>query len=81
MVDDLTGVLDDATYNDDATADVGDDPTYDEPRVTWSGALASGETVTITYTVTLKVSGGDGAVHNVAWAPRPGRPAGSDAGL
>ncbi len=34
VVDDLTGVLDDGTYNDDATADLGDDPTYAEPRVT-----------------------------------------------
>ena len=41
VVDDLTGVLDDANYNDDATADLGDDPTYAEPRVTWVGALAA----------------------------------------
>ncbi len=71
VTDDLTGVLDDADYNDDATADTGGDPTYAEPRVTWSGALAADETVTITYTVTLE-GGGDGAVRNVAWGPVPG---------
>ncbi len=75
LVDDLTGVLDDATFNDDATADLGDDPSYDPPRVRWEGALAADETVTITYTVTLG-SGGDGIVRNVAWAPKPGDPPG-----
>ena len=33
VVDDLTGVLDDGVYNGDATADVGCDPTYAEPRL------------------------------------------------
>ena len=39
VMDDLTGVLDDADYNGDATADLGDDPTYTEPRVAWEGEL------------------------------------------
>ena len=75
VVDDLSGVLDDAVYNHDATADLGDDPSYDPPRVRWEGALAADETVTITYTVTLG-AGGDGIVRNVAWAPKPGDPPG-----
>jgi len=73
VVDDLTGVLDDATYGADATASSGADPTYSAPRLTWTGALAHGDSVTITYTVTL-TGGGDGLVHNLAWQPGPAGP-------
>ena len=74
IVDDLAGVLDDATYGGDATASSGADPTYAAPRVTWTGALAHGDTVTVEYTVTLK-GGGDGHVDNVVWQPaNPGNP-------
>ncbi|MDQ4053273.1 MAG: GEVED domain-containing protein [Actinomycetota bacterium] len=75
VVDDLTGVIDDAIYNGDANADVGDDPVYAEPRLTWQGALPAGATVTISYTVQL-AGGGDGDLLNVAWAPAPGGPPG-----
>ena len=68
VMDDLTGVLDDATYNGDAASDVGDAPTFADPVLTWSGPLAVGETVTLTYTVTL-TAGGDRQVRNVAWEP------------
>ncbi|WP_426247228.1 GEVED domain-containing protein [Nocardioides sp. LHG3406-4] len=65
--DDLSGVLDDATYNDDATSDrTPPDPVYANPILSWTGELPAGETVTITYTVTLK-GGGDGTVRNVAF--------------
>ena len=74
VVDDLTGVLDDADYDNNATADRGGVPTYAAPRITWVGALTHGDTVTITYTVVLK-GGGDGVVRNVAWQPvDPGNP-------
>ena len=74
VVDDLTDVLDDADYDNNAAADRGTDPTYAAPRITWSGALIHGDTVTITYTVVLK-GGGDGVVRNVAWQPvDPGNP-------
>ena len=74
IVDDLAGVLDDATYGGDATASSGADPTYAAPRVTWTGALAHGDTVTVEYTVTLE-GGGDGHVDNVVWQPaNPGNP-------
>ena len=41
VVDDLTGVLDDATYGNDASSDLGAAPTYAAPRITWVGALAA----------------------------------------
>ncbi|GAA1724068.1 hypothetical protein GCM10009809_19820 [Isoptericola hypogeus] len=67
--DDLTDVLDDATFNDDATADVGE-ATYAEPTLSWSGALAPGDTATITYSVTVNdpVSG-DGTLTNAVVGP------------
>ncbi len=74
VVDDLAGVLDDADYSNDAASDRGAAPTYAAPRITWSGALTSNDTVTISYTVVLK-GGGDGIVRNVAWQPvDPGNP-------
>ncbi|MFI5662682.1 DUF6923 family protein [Streptomyces sp. NPDC051684] len=64
--DDLTGVLDDATYNDDAKASAGPAPTYAKPKLTWKGVeLAAGEKATLTYSVTLKdPATGDGTVKN-----------------
>ncbi|MEI7057684.1 hypothetical protein WBG06_17805 [Nocardioides sp. CCNWLW239] len=67
--DDLTDVLDDATYNDDVKADVGT-PTYAEPTLSWSGALAVGETATITYSVTVNDPiSGDGILTNAVVGP------------
>lgn len=68
--DDLSGVLDDATFNNNATADLGEAPVYTEPRLVWTGALEPGQTVTLTYTTTL-IAGGDGSVRNVAFAGDP----------
>jgi uncharacterized repeat protein (TIGR01451 family)/fimbrial isopeptide formation D2 family protein len=68
VVDDLSEVLDDATYDDDASADRGSAPTYASPRVAWSGPLAADDTMTLTYSVTVK-GGGDGHLTNVAWQP------------
>ena len=68
LVDDLTGVLDDATFNGVAHASSGPDPTYLAPRITWAGPLASGDEVRVTYEVVLK-GGGDGHVDNVTWVP------------
>ncbi|UMG93867.1 DUF11 domain-containing protein [Nocardioides sp. TF02-7] len=72
--DTLAGVLDDATYNDDATADRTGTLDYTEPVISWEGALAVGETVTIAYTVTLQ-AGGDLQVRNVAWGGGGDEPA------
>lgn len=76
VFDDLSGVLDDATYNGDVTADRGDAPEFIAPsHLHWSGALAAGESVELTYSVTL-TAGGDGNVRNVAWAPLTPPPGG-----
>lgn len=68
VFDDLSAVVDDAVYNDDATASRPGSTSYNAPVLTWSGALAAGETVDLEYSVTLR-AGGDGLVRNVAWEP------------
>ena len=49
FTDDLSSVLDDATYNDDATGGA----SVSDETLSWSGALAVGETVEVTYSVTV----------------------------
>ncbi|MGF0118622.1 DUF7507 domain-containing protein [Promicromonospora sp. Marseille-Q5078] len=69
FTDDLTEVLDDAAYNDDAAADVGE-ATYDEPELSWSGALEPGDTATLTYSVTVNDPlTGDGTLTNAVTGP------------
>jgi uncharacterized repeat protein (TIGR01451 family)/fimbrial isopeptide formation D2 family protein len=81
MFDDLAGVLDDAAYNEDAEAAASDESEIPEPaflepsHVSWAGPLAAGESVTITYTVTLN-GDGDGVTRNVAWVPTTPPPPG-----
>lgn len=53
VTDDLSEVLDDAVYNDDATATAGD-TSYTAPNLSWTGDLAVGGSVRLTYTVTVK---------------------------
>ncbi|KZE89425.1 isopeptide-forming domain-containing fimbrial protein [Microbacterium sp. TNHR37B] len=68
--DDLSGVLDHATFNDDVAVTVGDRevaaPSLEGTTLTWSGALAEGETVTITYSVTVKTGVTGATLRNVA---------------
>jgi fimbrial isopeptide formation D2 family protein/uncharacterized repeat protein (TIGR01451 family) len=86
--DDLTEVVASAAYNNDAKALIGQldapsqpafsaggaDPTEARDLLKWSGPLAVGETVVITYSVTL-AAGGAGTLRNVAWAQRADPPA------
>jgi uncharacterized repeat protein (TIGR01451 family) len=67
VVDDLSGVLDDAGYNGDAAASAGT-VTVSDGALTWLGDLAVGQTVTITYSVTV-TGGGDGELANVLSSP------------
>lgn len=59
FVDDLSDVIDDATYNDDADASTGT-TLYTEPILEWSGALATEQTATITYSVTVDDASAEG---------------------
>lgn len=63
VTDDLTAVLDDADYNGDVDATAGDAQIRDGVLI-WTGDLADGAEVIITYSVTVK-SGGDELLHNV----------------
>jgi uncharacterized repeat protein (TIGR01451 family)/LPXTG-motif cell wall-anchored protein len=69
FVDDLSGVLDDATYNGDASGGA----TFAPPLLTWSGALPIGATQSITYSVTVRTDDpGDGELDNVVTTPTSG---------
>lgn len=71
ITDDMTAVLDDATYNNDATASAGT-VNVTSPALTWTGDLAVGAVVTITYSVTIGPAGaGDDSIIN-AVTPGPG---------
>ena len=52
LADSLAEVLDDATYNGDATATAGS-LAFSTPNLTWTGALAAGASATITFSVTV----------------------------
>ncbi|MGS0567215.1 DUF7927 domain-containing protein [Vibrio alginolyticus] len=68
MSDDLAGVLAHAVSNDDATATVIDEsapaPVVDGDELTWAGALAVGQRVTITYSVTVNGDAGGATIAN-----------------
>jgi uncharacterized repeat protein (TIGR01451 family) len=63
FTDDFSQVLDDATYNNDATATLGG-VSYATPVLSWNGPLAVGATGTITYSFTINSTGGDGKLRN-----------------
>ncbi|QKS18851.1 DUF11 domain-containing protein [Curtobacterium sp. Csp1] len=65
FTDDLSKVLDDATYNGDAT----NGATVSGTTLSWSGPLAVGETKTITYSV--KVNNPDQGDHELTNAVTP----------
>ncbi|MGN6427167.1 MAG: Ig-like domain-containing protein [Leifsonia sp.] len=77
FTDDMSAVLDDATYNNDATSGA----TYSASTLSWSGALAAGDTVTVTYSVTVNdPDDGDKVIRNAVVSTTPGNdcPAGTD---
>ncbi|MFP3467084.1 hypothetical protein SB754_16425 [Leifsonia sp. SIMBA_070] len=70
--DDLTDVLNDAVYNNDAAASAGT-VSYTAPTLSWAGGLAAGATVTITYSVTVNSPDtGDHALKNTVVSPAQG---------
>jgi uncharacterized repeat protein (TIGR01451 family) len=81
LTDSLAGVLDDATYDNDAVATAGT-VSFTSPNLTWSGDLAVGGTATITYSVTVNdPDTGDLILANTVSSATPGSncpPGGSD---
>ncbi|WP_431245577.1 hypothetical protein [Leifsonia xyli] len=73
--DDLSAVLDDATYNGDVTGGA----TYSAPTLSWSGPLAIGATATFTYSVTVNTpdTGDQKLTNSVVTPPEAGCPPGS----
>jgi uncharacterized repeat protein (TIGR01451 family) len=68
VVDDLSDVIDDALF-DVADVDVtGGSVDYDNPELTWTGALPGGEAVTITYSVIVTNLGDHDLVNTVSGA-------------
>ncbi|WP_344751679.1 beta strand repeat-containing protein [Gryllotalpicola koreensis] len=66
FTDDLSSVLDDASYNGDATGGA----SYAAPTLSWSGALAAGATHTVTYSVTVNAADtGDAHLDNTVVTP------------
>lgn len=65
--DDLAAVLDDATWNDDAEASMGE-VSFEAPNLTWTGDLSVGDVVIVTYSVTV-TDAGDSELANVVTSP------------
>ncbi|WP_183091985.1 DUF7507 domain-containing protein [Mycetocola lacteus] len=80
--DDMAGLWEFVTYNDDAVATINGfrtvDPVVDpeEATLVWTGALAAGQTVEITYSVTVNQNAGGELLENrvTASAQPPGLP-------
>jgi len=72
LTDSLTGVLDDASYNGNASASAGT-VSYSSPSLTWTGNLAIGASATITYSVTVNdPETGDKILTNTVTSTTPG---------
>ncbi len=70
--DALDGVLPDAVYNNNATASTGT-LSFVSPDLIWTGDLTPGQTVTISYTITISnPDTGDKNLSNVATSDDPG---------
>ncbi|MER6824727.1 hypothetical protein ABT352_01880 [Streptosporangium sp. NPDC000563] len=68
LTGELSRVLDDAVYNGDARATSGT-LSYDAPKLNWAGDIRVGETVTVTYSVTVGTSAtGDGVLDSAVQA-------------
>ncbi len=66
--DDLSAVLDDATFVDGSITATTGDASFTDPTLSWSGALDSGDDATITYRVRY-TGDGDQSLVNAACVP------------
>ncbi|MEN0085507.1 MAG: hypothetical protein AAGC66_12160 [Leifsonia sp.] len=72
FTDDLSDVLQDATYNNDQSASTGT-VSYASPNLSWSGPLAAGATATITYSAKVRnPDTGDHRMINTVVSPTTG---------
>ncbi len=72
VTDDLTSVLDDAAYNNNAAATAGA-VSYTSPVLTWTGNLDPGDTAVITFTITISnPDTGDKHLVNTVTSTTPG---------
>ncbi|MEU8035307.1 putative Ig domain-containing protein [Streptosporangium sp. NPDC049078] len=69
FTDDLTDVLDDGTYNNDAVAGAGT-VGYTAPNLTWTGTVPAGGSTTVVYSVTVQASP-DGTLVNTLVSTSP----------
>jgi uncharacterized repeat protein (TIGR01451 family) len=70
--DSLAGLLDDATYNGDSVATSGS-LSYTSPNLNWTGSLAAGATVTITFSATVNTPDtGDKVIATTITSPTAG---------
>ena len=73
ITDNLSGDVDDASYDNDATATLGSAPTLTGSTLTWSGRVPAGQAVLISYSVTVKpIGSGDGKLLNTVIAADTG---------
>ncbi|QIK63719.1 DUF11 domain-containing protein [Leucobacter viscericola] len=67
VTDDMSDVLDDATFDNNAIAKTGT-VAFSKPNLTWTGALPAGSSETLTYSVTV-TNKGDHRLANTAKIP------------
>ncbi|QHN62847.1 DUF7927 domain-containing protein [Curtobacterium flaccumfaciens] len=82
ITDDMSAVLDDATFDKDSMTATVDgeavtDPTFASPNLAWSGPLAAGKSVVLKYTVTYNGEG-DHMMTNKACVPEADTTEGAD---
>lgn len=82
VTDDMAAVLDDADLDEGSLAATVDgnevaDPTFTSPNISWSGPLAAGKSVVLTYTVTYNGEG-DHVMTNNACVPEDDTTEGAD---
>ncbi|WP_285663402.1 hypothetical protein [Actinorhabdospora filicis] len=68
VTDDLTDVIDDASFQK-ASSSQGAAPVYTAPRLTWSGEIAPGGNVTVTYEVRVGTRWTNAVLNNAVTAP------------
>ncbi|MFE5857921.1 hypothetical protein ACFQ61_32490 [Streptomyces sp. NPDC056500] len=72
FTDDLSGLLDDAEFNDDAEASIGT-VSYTEPTLTWEDTPTPGQSATITFSISVNnPTTGDRKLTNTVVSDTPG---------